>query len=78
MCVPFFIIVFAIIIIIIRECEVINQADDDDTIYRVVTPSVRKGGKDQDFIMLASRRRPCDPRWGILRKALLLIFPLAL
>lgn len=48
-------------IIIIRECEVIIQADEDDTIYQVVTPSVRKGGKDQEFIMLASRRRPCDP-----------------
>ncbi|KAL2089960.1 hypothetical protein ACEWY4_014648 [Coilia grayii] len=44
-----------------EECEVIIQADEDDTIYQVVTPSVRKGGKDQEFIMLASRRRPCDP-----------------
>jgi len=45
-----------------RECEVINQVDEDDTIYRVVTPSVSKGGKGKDFILLASRRKPCDPR----------------
>uniref|UniRef100_A0A8C9XSM7 Acyl-CoA thioesterase 11b n=1 Tax=Sander lucioperca TaxID=283035 RepID=A0A8C9XSM7_SANLU len=45
-----------------EECEVINQADEDDTLYRVVTPSVTKGGKGQDFILLASRRKPCDAR----------------
>lgn len=38
----------------------ITEAHEDDTIYRVVTPSVTKGGKVQDFILLASRRRPCD------------------
>ncbi|KAM9832061.1 acyl-coenzyme A thioesterase 11b [Neosynchiropus ocellatus] len=43
-----------------EECEVITQADDDDTLYRIATPSVCKGGKGQDFILLASRRRPCD------------------
>ncbi|XP_055023688.2 acyl-coenzyme A thioesterase 11b isoform X1 [Misgurnus anguillicaudatus] len=43
-----------------QECEVITEAHEDDTIYRVVTPSVTKGGKVQDFILLASRRRPCD------------------
>ncbi|KAJ8270894.1 hypothetical protein GJAV_G00120470 [Gymnothorax javanicus] len=41
-------------------CEVINQVNEDDTIYRVVTPSVTKDGKVQDFILLASRRRPCN------------------
>ncbi len=40
----------------------INQADEDDTLYRVATPSVSKGGKGQDFILLASRRKPCDAR----------------
>lgn len=45
-----------------EECEVINQADEDDTIYRVATPSVTKGGKGKDFILLASRRKPCDSR----------------
>lgn len=41
-------------------CEVINQVNEDDTIYRVVTPPVTKDGKVQDFILLASRRRPCN------------------
>ncbi|MED6264248.1 hypothetical protein CHARACLAT_012860 [Characodon lateralis] len=45
-----------------QECEVINQADEDDTLYRVVTPSVSKGGRGKDFILLASRRKPCDSR----------------
>lgn len=44
------------------ECEVIIEADDEDTIYRVATPSIRKGDKAKDFILLASRRRPCDAR----------------
>uniref|UniRef100_A0A3B4EHP5 Acyl-coenzyme A thioesterase 11 n=1 Tax=Pygocentrus nattereri TaxID=42514 RepID=A0A3B4EHP5_PYGNA len=61
-----------------KECEVINHADEDDTIYRVVTPSVSKGGKVQDFILLASRRRPCDsgdPYWIALRSVTLPAFP---
>ncbi|NP_001417824.1 acyl-coenzyme A thioesterase 11b isoform X1 [Danio rerio] len=43
-----------------QECEVITDSNEDDTIYRVFTPSVTKGGKGQDFILLASRRCPCD------------------
>ncbi|XP_036410482.1 acyl-coenzyme A thioesterase 11 [Megalops cyprinoides] len=43
-----------------EQCELINQVDEDDMIYRVVTPSVRKDTKGQDFILLASRRRPCN------------------
>uniref|UniRef100_A0AAY4BEA2 Acyl-coenzyme A thioesterase 11 n=1 Tax=Denticeps clupeoides TaxID=299321 RepID=A0AAY4BEA2_9TELE len=43
-----------------KECELISQADEEDTIYRVVTPSVTRGARVQDFILLASRRRPCD------------------
>uniref|UniRef100_A0A8D3BY58 Acyl-coenzyme A thioesterase 11 n=1 Tax=Scophthalmus maximus TaxID=52904 RepID=A0A8D3BY58_SCOMX len=43
-------------------CEVISQADEEDTLYRVATPSVSKGAKGQDFILLASRRKPCDAR----------------
>ncbi|KAG9270111.1 acyl-coenzyme A thioesterase 11b [Astyanax mexicanus] len=61
-----------------KECEVINQADEDDTIYRVVTPSVSKGGKGKDFILLASRRRPCDsddPYWIALRSVTLPAYP---
>ncbi|KAM3876166.1 acyl-coenzyme A thioesterase 11b [Diretmus argenteus] len=45
-----------------ENCEVIIQVDEEDTIYRVATPSVGKGGKGQDFILLASRRKPCDAR----------------
>ncbi|XP_062337045.1 acyl-coenzyme A thioesterase 11 isoform X2 [Osmerus eperlanus] len=64
------------------KCELIRQVDDDDFLYRVVTPSVGQdrvgalpanqggggmspanqgsGGMSQEFILLASRRRPCD------------------
>uniref|UniRef100_A0A3P9A6P7 Acyl-coenzyme A thioesterase 11 n=1 Tax=Esox lucius TaxID=8010 RepID=A0A3P9A6P7_ESOLU len=45
-----------------QQCDVIIQADEDDTIYRVATPCFSRGGKGQDFILLASRRKPCDPR----------------
>ncbi|XP_017165286.1 acyl-coenzyme A thioesterase 11-like isoform X2 [Poecilia reticulata] len=56
-----------------KKCELILGVDDDDFIYRVVTPSVRQaaGGSPtstnpgegvlQDFILLASRRKPCGP-----------------
>lgn len=53
---------FLLLCINCRECEVISQADEDDTIYRVATPSISKGSKGQDFILLASRRKPCDSR----------------
>ncbi|XP_072525518.1 acyl-coenzyme A thioesterase 11 [Salminus brasiliensis] len=43
-----------------NHCELIVKVDEDDLIYRVVTPSVSEGGKVQDFILLASRRPPCD------------------
>lgn len=55
-----------------RKCEQIYQVDDDDILYRVVTPSVQHGciasststsqagGNLQDFILLASKRKPCD------------------
>ncbi|KAK1801428.1 hypothetical protein P4O66_022693, partial [Electrophorus voltai] len=61
-----------------KECEVISHVDGDDTIYRVVTPSVSKGGKVQDFILLASRRRPCDsgdPYWIALCSVSLPAYP---
>lgn len=45
-----------------KECEVIMQADEEDTIYRVTTPSVNKSDKGMEFILLASRRKPCDVR----------------
>lgn len=39
------------------------QVNEEDTLYHVTTPSVRKVGKDNDFILLASRRKPCDARY---------------
>lgn len=38
------------------------QVNEEDTLYHVTTPSVSKAGKDNDFILLASRRKPCDAR----------------
>ncbi|XP_024247582.1 acyl-coenzyme A thioesterase 11 isoform X1 [Oncorhynchus tshawytscha] len=54
-----------------ERCELIRKVDDDDFLYRVVTPSICRGGVScsssanqggmvQDFILLASRRPPCD------------------
>lgn len=55
-----------------RKCEQICQVDGDDFLYRVVTPSVQHGsvasstsasqgeGNLQDFILLASKRKPCN------------------
>ncbi|MGH0147827.1 UNVERIFIED_CONTAM: hypothetical protein FKN15_048047 [Acipenser sinensis] len=43
-----------------QKCDLIFQVDEDDMIYHVVTPSVVKDSKFQDFVLLASRRRPCD------------------
>ncbi|KAM6962875.1 acyl-coenzyme A thioesterase 11b [Aplochiton taeniatus] len=45
-----------------KQCDEIVEVDEEDTIYRVATPSVSKGSKGQDFILLASRRKPCDAR----------------
>ncbi|XP_030606848.1 acyl-coenzyme A thioesterase 11 [Archocentrus centrarchus] len=57
-----------------KMCELIQWVDDDDVIYRVVAPSVRHGvmgspvaanqaeGMFQDFILLASKRKPCGSR----------------
>ncbi|XP_062285713.1 acyl-coenzyme A thioesterase 11 [Scomber scombrus] len=55
-----------------QKCELIYRVDDDDFLYRVVTPSVNSGGMGsptsanpgerilQDFILLASKRKPCS------------------
>ncbi|KAM4623332.1 acyl-coenzyme A thioesterase 11 isoform 2-T2 [Polymixia lowei] len=73
-----------------QECELIRPVDDDDFLYRVVTPSVGHGGIAvpgsanqgggilQDFILLASRRRPCgsgDPYVIALRSVSLPTHP---
>lgn len=45
------------------SCELIKEVNEDDGIYRAVTPSVSEVGKIQDFILLASRRPPYDKGW---------------
>uniref|UniRef100_A0A665U0H1 Acyl-coenzyme A thioesterase 11-like n=1 Tax=Echeneis naucrates TaxID=173247 RepID=A0A665U0H1_ECHNA len=42
-----------------QKCELIHWVDEDDFLYRVVTPSVHPGVL-QDFILLASKRKPCS------------------
>ncbi|XP_049889104.1 acyl-coenzyme A thioesterase 11-like isoform X1 [Epinephelus moara] len=73
-----------------QNCELIHRVDDDDFLYRVVTPSVRQGGVGsptsalqgegirQDFILLASKRKPCgsgDPYVIALRSVSLPTHP---
>ncbi|XP_078526443.1 acyl-coenzyme A thioesterase 11 isoform X2 [Lissotriton helveticus] len=42
------------------KCELLQQVDDDDMLYHVITPALSKDNKLTDFIILASRRTPCD------------------
>ncbi|XP_041660167.1 acyl-coenzyme A thioesterase 11-like [Cheilinus undulatus] len=73
-----------------HHCELIYPVDDDDFLYRVVTPSVHHGGVGssnsarqaegvlQDFILLASKRKPCgkgDPYVIALRSVSLPTHP---
>uniref|UniRef100_A0A8C3AC80 Acyl-coenzyme A thioesterase 11 n=1 Tax=Cyclopterus lumpus TaxID=8103 RepID=A0A8C3AC80_CYCLU len=63
-----------------QKCELIHRVDDDDFLYRVVTPSVSDGGEGhlQDFILLASKRKPCgsgDPYVIALRSVSLPTHP---
>uniref|UniRef100_A0A8C3AD13 Acyl-CoA thioesterase 11 n=1 Tax=Cyclopterus lumpus TaxID=8103 RepID=A0A8C3AD13_CYCLU len=63
-----------------QKCELIHRVDDDDFLYRVVTPSVSDGavGHLQDFILLASKRKPCgsgDPYVIALRSVSLPTHP---
>lgn len=57
-------IVYVCVLLCFSLCELLIRVDEDDFIYRVVTPSVGDKGKAQDFILLASRRPPCDSGWG--------------
>ena len=46
-----------------------QQVDEDDAIYHIVSPALGGDPKPQDFVILASRRKPCDNRcvpafWG--------------
>ncbi|XP_053186195.1 acyl-coenzyme A thioesterase 11 [Scomber japonicus] len=74
-----------------QKCELIHRVDDDDFLYRVVTPSVHRGGMGsptsanpgegilQDFILLASKRKPCsngDPYVIALRSVSLPTHPI--
>ncbi|XP_031146854.1 acyl-coenzyme A thioesterase 11-like [Sander lucioperca] len=73
-----------------QKCELIHQVDEDDFLYRVVTPSVHRGrvgsptsghqgeGILQDFILLACKRKPCgsgDPYVIALRSVSLPTHP---
>ena len=37
-----------------------QQVDEDDAIYHVISPALGGDPKPQDFNILASRRKPCD------------------
>lgn len=39
-----------------------QQVDEDDAIYHVISPPIGDDPKPQDFVILASRRKPCDNR----------------
>ncbi|XP_077132774.1 acyl-coenzyme A thioesterase 11 [Ranitomeya variabilis] len=43
-----------------KECQLLQQVNEDDAIYHVVCTVSSTDGKLQDFIILASRRPPCD------------------
>ncbi|XP_038160794.1 acyl-coenzyme A thioesterase 11-like isoform X2 [Cyprinodon tularosa] len=68
-----------------KKCELMHRVDDDDFIYRVVTPSVGSQTSSnpgetvqQDFILLASKRKPCgdgDPYVIALRSVSLVSHP---
>lgn len=40
-----------------------HQVDEDDAIYHVISPALSGDAKPQDFVILASRRKPCDNGW---------------
>uniref|UniRef100_A0A5F9D206 Acyl-CoA thioesterase 11 n=1 Tax=Oryctolagus cuniculus TaxID=9986 RepID=A0A5F9D206_RABIT len=40
--------------------EVVQQVDEDDAICHVISPPLGGNPKPQDFVILASRRKPCD------------------
>lgn len=44
----------------VRSAELVQQVDDDDMIYHVVTQALSHENKPQDFVILASRRKPCS------------------
>ncbi|KAL2301953.1 hypothetical protein Nmel_011354 [Mimus melanotis] len=42
------------------SAELVQKVDDDDMIYHVVSQKLRNEKKPQDFVILASRRKPCS------------------
>ncbi|XP_010076251.1 PREDICTED: acyl-coenzyme A thioesterase 11 [Pterocles gutturalis] len=42
------------------SAELVQQVDDDDMIYHVVSQTLSSENKPQDFVILASRRKPCS------------------
>ncbi|XP_062437949.1 acyl-coenzyme A thioesterase 11 isoform X2 [Rhea pennata] len=42
------------------SAELVRRVDEDDAIYRVVSRALSREEKPQDFVVLASRRKPCD------------------
>ncbi|KAM6219458.1 acyl-coenzyme A thioesterase 11 [Rhynchocyon petersi] len=43
-----------------RSVELVQQVDEDDVIYHVISSTLDSDAKPQDFVILASRRKPCD------------------
>uniref|UniRef100_A0A8C9P7D3 Acyl-coenzyme A thioesterase 11 n=1 Tax=Spermophilus dauricus TaxID=99837 RepID=A0A8C9P7D3_SPEDA len=43
-----------------RSVELVQQVDEDDAIYHIISPALGRDAKPQDFVILASRRKPCD------------------
>ncbi|XP_049735300.1 acyl-coenzyme A thioesterase 11 isoform X1 [Loxodonta africana] len=43
-----------------RNVELVQQVDEDDGIYHVISPALGSDTKPHDFVILASRRKPCD------------------
>ncbi|XP_012578148.1 PREDICTED: acyl-coenzyme A thioesterase 11 isoform X2 [Condylura cristata] len=43
-----------------RSVELVQQVDEDDAIYHVISPALSTDAKPQDFVILASRRKPWD------------------
>ncbi|XP_045713067.1 acyl-coenzyme A thioesterase 11 isoform X3 [Phyllostomus hastatus] len=43
-----------------QSVELVHQVDEDDAIYYVISSALGNDPKPQDFVILASRRKPCD------------------
>lgn len=46
-----------------RNVELVQQVDEDDAIYHVISPALDGDAKPRDLVILASRRKPCDNGW---------------